>query len=100
MRKSPNNTSKPNVVLPALDESLWAHTLDKIPVIPSKDTPKKKNKPITVINKYKLRISFVVGENHNVKPREKFAALLAIIISCFPTITLEEWDCPKDERAQ
>eukprot|EP00957_Ditylum_brightwellii_P136592 10416220-Ditylum_brightwellii.AAC.1 len=68
MPKSPNNTGEPNVVLMALDKPLWAHTLDKIPVIPSKDAPKKKNEPITVINKYKLCILFVVGENHDVKP--------------------------------
>eukprot|EP00957_Ditylum_brightwellii_P116492 8885684-Ditylum_brightwellii.AAC.1 len=97
MPNSPNITGKPNVVLPAPDKSLRVHKLDKIPVIPSKDTPKKKNEPITVINEYKLRILFVVGENHDVKPCKKSAALLSIIISRFPTITLEEWDCPKDE---
>eukprot|EP00957_Ditylum_brightwellii_P066787 5067680-Ditylum_brightwellii.AAC.1 len=100
MPNSPNITGEQNVDLPASDGSQQAHKLDKIPVIPSKDTPMKKNETITVINEYKLRILFIVGENHNVKPRKKFAALLSIIISRFPTITLEEWDCPEDERAK
>eukprot|EP00957_Ditylum_brightwellii_P205316 15343337-Ditylum_brightwellii.AAC.1 len=65
MPNSPNITGEPNVVLLAPDGSQRAHKLDKIPVIPSKDTPNKKNETITVINKYKLRISFIGGENHN-----------------------------------
>eukprot|EP00957_Ditylum_brightwellii_P208630 15358294-Ditylum_brightwellii.AAC.1 len=100
MPNSPNITGGQSIVLLASEGSQQVHKLDKIPVILSKDTPKKKNETIMVINKYTLRITFVVGENHDVKPRKKFTALLSIVISQFPTITLEEWDCPKDERAQ
>eukprot|EP00957_Ditylum_brightwellii_P029457 2226702-Ditylum_brightwellii.AAC.1 len=54
----------------------------------------------TVINKYKVRITCIVGENQDVKPRKKFTTLLSLIITCFPAITLEEWDSSKLERAQ
>eukprot|EP00957_Ditylum_brightwellii_P017083 1288512-Ditylum_brightwellii.AAC.1 len=54
----------------------------------------------TVINKYKVRIMFIVGENQDVKPREKFATLLSLIIMRFLAITLEEWDSSEIKRAQ
>eukprot|EP00957_Ditylum_brightwellii_P013087 988692-Ditylum_brightwellii.AAC.1 len=43
---------------------------------------------------------FIVGKDQDVRPHEKFATLLSLLIKCFPALTLEEWDCSKDEYAQ
>eukprot|EP00957_Ditylum_brightwellii_P035304 2677667-Ditylum_brightwellii.AAC.1 len=74
--------------------------LDKIPIIPPMDTPKKTKDTSTVINKYKVIITLIVGGNQDIKPRKKFVTLLSLIITFFPAITLEEWDSSEIECAQ
>eukprot|EP00957_Ditylum_brightwellii_P199367 15196293-Ditylum_brightwellii.AAC.1 len=44
--------------------------LDRTPVIPAKESPPKKTGKTTTINKHKLKITFLVGKNKDVKPRK------------------------------
>eukprot|EP00957_Ditylum_brightwellii_P136769 10428742-Ditylum_brightwellii.AAC.1 len=99
MPSSSANIGKQCAANAAPQVSQKTQNLDKIPPIPPKDTPKKKDTS-TIINEYKVRITFIVGENQDVKPREKFATFLSLIITRFPAITLEEWDSSKLERSQ
>eukprot|EP00957_Ditylum_brightwellii_P069939 5311029-Ditylum_brightwellii.AAC.1 len=95
----PNNSGQCDVTTTPLSAQKTLN-LDKTPLIPLKDTLTKKTKQTVVINKYKLKIMFIVGKNQDVKPREKFATLLSLLIRRFPAITLKKWDCSEDKHAQ
>eukprot|EP00957_Ditylum_brightwellii_P012483 944034-Ditylum_brightwellii.AAC.1 len=73
----PNNGGQSGVTTTPLSAQKTLN-LDKTPSIPLKDMHMKKTEQPTVINEYKLKITFIVGENQNVKPHEKFATLLSL----------------------
>eukprot|EP00957_Ditylum_brightwellii_P067323 5109660-Ditylum_brightwellii.AAC.1 len=100
MSSSSANNSKQCAANATPQVSQKTQNLDKIPLIPPKDTPRKQKDTSMVINEYKVRITFIVGENQDVKPRKKFATFLSLITTCFPAITLEEWDSSKLEHSQ
>eukprot|EP00957_Ditylum_brightwellii_P010337 781472-Ditylum_brightwellii.AAC.1 len=57
--------------------SFQTKNFDKPPVLPGLDTPKQEKAEKTTFNKFKVKISFTVPRNDKIKPRNKFAALLA-----------------------
>eukprot|EP00957_Ditylum_brightwellii_P102166 7788224-Ditylum_brightwellii.AAC.1 len=74
--------------------------LDKTPIIPTKESPSQKTGKTTTINEHKLKITFLVGKNEDINPQEKFATLLSLLITCFPSLTLEEWGSTDADCAQ
>eukprot|EP00957_Ditylum_brightwellii_P012107 914744-Ditylum_brightwellii.AAC.1 len=100
MPSTSDNASRHNDVSPTMQDSLHTSNLDKIPCIPLKNTTPKKSGRNAMMNKLKLKITFLVGKNKDIKPREKFATLLFLLIHCFPSIILEEWGSTANDYAQ
>eukprot|EP00957_Ditylum_brightwellii_P009825 741263-Ditylum_brightwellii.AAC.1 len=77
---SPNQTNGGhNGVNTAQSATQSNQNLDRTPIIPAKESPPKKPGKITMINEHKLKITFLVEKNVDVKPREKFATLLSLL---------------------
>eukprot|EP00957_Ditylum_brightwellii_P134237 10233736-Ditylum_brightwellii.AAC.1 len=77
---------------PSIDPRASAHSckLDKMLHIPSKDQMSKKQEATTVINEFKLKLTFRVLEKADIKPCDKFVAFLSFLTTKFPKITSEE----------
>ena len=78
------NTTPPHSVSP--------DKYDTLPNLPGLDTPKQDKPEKTTFHKFKIKISFTVPRNDEIKPRDKFATLLAIFQQQHKDTTLEQWD--------
>eukprot|EP00957_Ditylum_brightwellii_P193696 14750150-Ditylum_brightwellii.AAC.1 len=50
---------------------------DLPPILPILDTPKCEKPHKTIFNKFKIKISFTVPRDDEIKPRDKFATLFS-----------------------
>jgi hypothetical protein len=86
------NTAPPHSVSP--------DKFDTLPNLPGLDTPKREKPEKTTFHKFKIKISFTVPRNDEIKPRDKFATLLSIFQQQHKDTTLEQWDVEEINQAQ
>eukprot|EP00957_Ditylum_brightwellii_P180984 13787957-Ditylum_brightwellii.AAC.1 len=70
------------------------------PLISGKESPPKKIGKTMTINKHKLKITFKVGLQEDIKPCKKFAPLLFLLVQRSPSLTLEEWGSTERDCSQ
>eukprot|EP00957_Ditylum_brightwellii_P122193 9318091-Ditylum_brightwellii.AAC.1 len=70
-------------------KSFPANNFDKPPILPGLDTFKQEKVEKTTFNKFKVKILFTVPRNDEIKPHDKFAALLAVIQQQYTNTTLK-----------
>ena len=75
-----------------IDPSPAAGNLSETPRIPPLEKPPQEKKHATTIHKFRVKIAFSVPATAYVCPREKFGALLSLIIQQFPGTVLQPWE--------
>eukprot|EP00957_Ditylum_brightwellii_P079273 6028467-Ditylum_brightwellii.AAC.1 len=85
---------------PPMQSSTMYQSLENILCIPPKDTPIKKVEKTTVINEFKIKLTFIVPKHGNIKPCEKNTFLLLLIVAKLPTTMLKEWEGTEMDQCQ
>eukprot|EP00957_Ditylum_brightwellii_P115734 8828717-Ditylum_brightwellii.AAC.1 len=84
----------------APSQSVFPDKFDTLPHLPGLDTPKREKPEKMTFHKFKIKISFTVLRNNEIKPRDKFAALLSIFQQQHKDTMLEQWDVGKINQVQ
>eukprot|EP00957_Ditylum_brightwellii_P037516 2837453-Ditylum_brightwellii.AAC.1 len=75
-----------------MQNSSKANQLDNTPRLPGAEQPPKEKIFKTTINTLKIKITFKVPTNADVKLRDKFATVFSVINRQYQDTALEQWD--------